>query len=597
MRRLSALALTNLISLCLKSLFTRYEIIGSLDIGGALVETSFLVLLVLLFSLLWEKNSQYVYLLLNITGSLLLLTAIMYFDYYNSIVTYKSLAQAGQVGEVKASIFALFKFKYLLFFADLPVLVLLKKNWPLLEIQKKTYLPILAVTILLIIWGFYRSSNIISEISQYETVGFFAYQFLEASSEAGLLLKDSEKINPALINKIKPSQQNEDRQLYGIAKNKNVIIVQLESVQSLLLNKQIDNREITPNLNKFINEAFFFPYFYTQVGKGNTSDAEFLVNTSIYALGSEPMSTAAAGKSVPSFPKLLSRSGYYSATFHANEVSFWSRKDMYDSLGFNQYFDQDYFGTEDFIAYGVSDEILYKKTVEQLRKRNKQKFYAHIIALSSHYPYDLPETKLTHAITLPESYNDSIVGSYIKSVSYADFAFGVLIDELKASGLYDDTVIVVYGDHQGLQTQNERDISIVNELVGHEYHSVLDHLNVPLIIKVPSATGGKINTIGGLIDVYPTIANLLGLDIGNEIIFGTDLFNTTKNTIGIRFYAPTGTFVTDGYSFSPGKTKDSGQVTLIDSRNEGPAAADSIKELNKILHFMRISDAYIHSLK
>ena len=294
------------------------------------------------------------------------MAAIMYFDYYNSIVTYKSLAQAGQVGEIKASIFALFKLKYILFFADFPVLFLLKKRWPLLEIQKKTYLPILAVTILLIIWGFYRSSNIISEISQYETVGFFAYQFLEASSEAGLLFKDDEEITPGLIHRIKPSQQSEDRQLHGIAKNKNVIIVQLESVQSFLLNKKINNIEVTPNLNKLINEAYYFPNFYTQVGKGNTSDAEFLVNTSIYALGNEPMSTAAAGKSVPSFPKLLSRAGYYSVTFHANEVSFWNRKEMYDSLGFDQYFDKDFFGTEDFIAYGVSDEILYKKRADEL---------------------------------------------------------------------------------------------------------------------------------------------------------------------------------------------------------------------------------------
>ncbi|WP_170169112.1 LTA synthase family protein [Mesobacillus subterraneus] len=598
MRRLSSLAILTLISFCLKSLYTRYEIIGSLEFGGAVVEVSFLFLLFLFLSLLKEKIAHFIYILLNITGSLLLIGAIMYFDYYNSIVTYKSLAQAGQIGDIRTSIFALFKLRYLLLFADLPFLFLYRKRKGLsFKIRRKTYLFLMAANILVIAWGFYKSTNIISEISQYETVGFFAYQFLEASAEKGLLGEDGEEVTPQLVNKIKPSSPKEDPQLNGIARNKNLIIIQLESVQSFLLNKQINNIEVTPNLNKLINEAFYFPHFYTQVGKGNTSDAEFLVNTSIYALGNEPMSTATAGKTLPSLPRHLRQAGYYSATFHANEISFWSRKEMYDALGFDEYFDQDYFGKEDFIAYGVSDEILYKKTIEKLAGFNGQKFYAHIIALSSHYPYDFPETKIAHTITLPDSFNGSIVGSYIKSVSYADFAFGLLLEELKAAGLYDDSVIVVYGDHQGVQTQNEKDTALVNDLVGHDYHSVLDHLNVPLIIKVPSATGGTIDTIGGLVDVYPTIANLLGLDIRDEIVFGTDLLNSKKNTVGIRFYAPTGTFVTKEYTFSPGKTRDSGKITLIENRNESPATPDSIKELNKILEFMKSSDAYIRSIE
>ena len=602
MKKLSILAFLTLFSLAMKSLYARYEIIGSLDIAGAAVEISFLILIFLLITFFHEKISSFLYIALNIIGSLFLLTAIMYFDYYNSIFTYKSLAQAGQLGDIRTSIYALFKIKYLWFFADiLSLLLLWKKTIKLsrrnMQIRKKVILIFAAINVIFLILGFYKASNSINEVSQYNTLGFFAYQLMDASTEIGQLFNEQKNITFDLVASKKPSQLNADLQLRGIAKNKNLIIIQLESVQSFLLNKCIEGVEVTPNLNQLINVSYYFPNFYTQVGKGNTSDAEFLINSSIYALGSEPMSTAIAGKDVPSLPRRLKQAGYYTATFHANEVSFWSRKEMYEALGFEQYFDQDYFGKEDFIAYGVSDEVLYKKTVEKLAELKEEKFYAHIIALSSHYPYDLPETKSQHTIALPEDYKETIVGSYIKSVSYADYAFGVLVQELKSSGLYDDSMIVVYGDHQGVQTQNEKDTTLVNELLGHEYHPILDHLNVPLIIKVPLNDGNTVNSVGGLVDVYPTIANLLGLDIGKEIIFGTDLINAKKNTIGIRFYAPTGTFVTNEYTFTPGKTKDSGLLTSLSNRQESEATHQSVEELDTIINYMKLSDEYVRSLE
>jgi lipoteichoic acid synthase len=603
LKKVSMFAVLTFLFLAIKSLFVRDEIVGSLNVAGSIIEVSFLLLMFLFITFFEKKTFFFLYIVLNIFGSLFLLTSLFYFDYYNSIFTYKSIAQAGQVGEIRTSIYALFKIKYLWLFADFPILFLfwrkLKnlKRKPI-QIRKKVFFIILAADATLITWGFYKSSQMISETSQYNTLGFFAYQLMEASSETGILFRDKTNITPELITSKKPSTLNDDIQLRGIAKNKNLIIVQLESVQNFLLNKRIKGVEITPNLNHFINESFYFPNFYTQVGKGNTSDAELLVNTSIYALGNEPMSSVTTGKEIPSLPRRLKEAGYYTATFHANEISFWSRKEMYEALGFEQYFDQDFFGKEDFIAYGVSDEILYKKTVEKLLEQKDKKFYAHIIALSSHYPYNLPETKSRYTITLPDSYNNSIVGAYIKSVSYADYAFGVLVQELKSSGLYNDSIIVVYGDHQGVQTQNEKDTALVNELLGRDYHSILDHLNVPLIVKIPSKSeGNTINTVGGLVDVYPTIANLLGIDINKDILFGTDLINAETNTIGIRFYAPTGTFVTNKYAFSPGETKNRGQLTYISDRQQSIATDKSLEELEQIIEYMRLSDEYVRNLE
>lgn len=600
MKKFSILAVLTIFSLGIKSLYARFEILGTLDAGGAAIEVSFLILFFLLST--FSNGKHLLYLVLNITGSFFLLTAVMYFDYYNSIFTYKSLAQAGQLGDIRSSIYALFKAKYLWFFSDILFMFLLWKNTKklsqiMIQIRRKPVFILAAINIIFLSISFFRASQQISEINQYNTLGFFAYQLMEVSSETSTLFRGERNITPELVASRKPSHLNTNLQLKGIAKNKNLIIVQLESVQNFLLNKRIEGVEITPNLNRLIKESYYFPHFYTQVGKGNTSDAEFLVNSSIYAIGNEPMSNATAGKHVPSLPRQLKQAGYYTGTFHANEVSFWRRKEMYEALGFEKYFDQDYFGKEDFIAYGVSDEILYKKTVEKLAKLKDKTFYAHIIALSSHYPYDLPEIKNQYTVALPEDYNESIVGSYIKSVSYADYSFGILVEALKTSGLYDDSIIAVYGDHQGVQTQNKKDTALVNELLGHEYHPILDHLNVPFIIKIPDQHGKTVNSAGGLIDVYPTISNLMGLDLGNEIIFGTDLINATSNTVGIRFYAPTGTFVTNNYAFTPGKTNDSGMLTSITDRHESGVTEEAKEGLKKIIHYMKLSDDYVRSMK
>lgn len=504
-----------------------------------------------------------------------------------------------QVGTVSDAILALFKIEYLLLFADLLIIVFLLKlkNFSTFFRIRLNLLFILPIIVFFIVIGFLNANKTISEIIKYEKLGAIGYQFLVLSSDIESIITNGENIAAELL-KIRNSENGTEK-LKGIAKDKHVIIVQLESIQEFIIHLKIDNQEVTPVLNNFLKETYYFPHVYTQVGKGNTSDAEFIVNTSIFAVGDEAMSSVIEGKDVPSLPKLLKERGYHTSTYHSNTVTFWNRKEMYESLGFDEYFDKEYFGKEDIISYGASDEVLYKKTVDKLREhhQNGTKVYANIIAMSSHFPFNIPDDKKQYAINLPSKYDGSIVGSYIEAVSYADYAFGVLLAELKKSGLYEDSIIVVYGDHQGVQMKNDVDRELVRELVGGEYHSVLDHLNVPLMIKIPSMDKGEtIETVGGLVDIYPTLANLLDVNIKEEIVFGRDLFNSTNNIVGIRFYAPTGTYVTRKYSFAPGVDIKSGTITTMKDRNVKEADNEALALLEQLLEYQRMSDTYVKTL-
>ncbi|PLT30606.1 LTA synthase family protein [Peribacillus deserti] len=593
------------LSLILKSFYVKIELLKELTITGMLAEISVIGLIILVLSFYLKKGQLFSFILLDLIYTSLCLSALLFFDYYNTIFTYKSLTEIDQLGTIKDSILALFNREYLVLFADFPLLLVL----PALKFQamkfetpltKKAAIFAAATACTFVSLGLTKSTESVNELSKYDRVGLVGYQFLEAGAEIQSHFIAEQKISAETLEKKRRSTQNGPIRLKGMAEGKNVIIVQLESVQQFLINLEIDGKPVTPNLNKLTKNSLYFPNVYTQVGKGNTSDAEFITNTSLYALGDIPMSSAVEGKTVPSLPRVLGQLGYQTATFHANSVSFWNRKNLYKSLGFNHYYDKKYFGTSDVISYGVSDEVMYRKTTEKLAEfhESNRKFYAHVIALSSHFPYRLPEEKKNDTLGLPKRYKDTFVGSYIEAVSYADYAFGRFVDHLKKAGLYDDTLIVVYGDHQGVQTKSPKDQELLKEIFGREYYNPLDHLNIPLIMKVPGITKGRtIETTGGLVDIYPTAANVLGLDLSKQVVFGNDLTNTDKNTVGIRFYAPTGTFINERFGFLPGKTKNDGIETFLKSRKTIPASEDSVNSMNQILKYMKQSDSYVESLK
>jgi phosphoglycerol transferase MdoB-like AlkP superfamily enzyme len=331
MVKVSPLVIFVFSSLLLKSIYVKYSIVETISLGGFIAEFSSLLLLVIFVSMITARFSIYLLISINLIYSALCLTTLIYFDYYNTIFTYKSLSEINQVGEISDSVFALLKKEYIFLFSDFILLAF----WPKIQkqlsihwiyINKKAAGCILASLLVFLSISIFRTYGTINELGKYGSLGMVGYQFLEAASDINSTFTSEKHISAETIKKNKPTTTKRNIKLHGIAKNKNIIIVQLEAVQNFLLNLKINGIEVTPNLNKLIGNSYYFPHFYTQVGKGNTSDAEFISNTSIYALGDSPMSTAIEGKNVPGLPRSLEENGYHTATFHANNVSFWNRR-------------------------------------------------------------------------------------------------------------------------------------------------------------------------------------------------------------------------------------------------------------------------------
>ncbi|WP_083938147.1 LTA synthase family protein [Paenibacillus daejeonensis] len=577
---------------------------NGLSLMPLMTEIPFVWALFCLIEWFASKRKLLYYLIVNLLLTAIFFAAIMYYKYYGVIVTYHALDQVNQVTAVKNSVWSLMHPYYLLIFIDIIVfsIMLFRKRTPKVNNtprprRKALVMSLFALSVVLCFVNIMPNRASMNEIKKAEDMGILNYEAYTIFAKDEKELVEPDKISREKIERLKRTQALEQANYTAAAQGKNLIIIQMESFQNFLINLEIDGQEITPNMNRLMNENFYFPNFYQQVGQGNTSDAEFVVNTSFYIPPRGAASGVYSGKQLPSLPKLLKEQGYNSATFHTNVVEFWNRGEMYQALGFDRYYDEEYFGTEDAIFFGASDEVLYDKSADELIRMHEsgEPFYAQVISMTAHHPFTIPEEK--YRMTLPERYEKTFVGDYIRSQNYADHALGEFIERLKESGVWQDSLVVVYGDHLGLPIYSltRSDKELMEEIYGREY-SYTDMINIPLaIIAEDMSYPAVFEQIGGQVDILPTVANLLGVSIEDRIYFGQDIVNQTYNLLPQRYYLPSGSLLSDDALLIPGAGYDDGtEYPLAGEGGNGGSISED--EYNRALELLNLSDSYVSQL-
>ncbi|QOX63054.1 sulfatase-like hydrolase/transferase [Anoxybacterium hadale] len=340
--------------------------------------------------------------------------------------------------------------------------------------------------------------------------------------------------------------------LFGVAKGRNLIVIQIESLQNLVINKTYNGQEITPNLNQIIKEnTIYFDNYYQQIGSGNTSDAEFATNNSIYGTLSSYTYKLYAKNYFKGLPKLLKEQGYETAVYHAYEDrDFWNREDAYYSIGFDTYYggiggtENGQFDMTEWMGWGLTDSEFYKQVMPYV-KNMTQPFYSFIISLSNHHPFQM----LDHYkfIDLLPKDEGTIFGNYLNSAAYTDYALGQLMQELKDEGIYDNSIIAFYGDHLGLPKSDEEIFKSVSDFIGKDY-DFDTMMNIPLIITIPGAEQNVNQTVsvaGGQMDFLPTIAYLMGFDALDTVYLGHNLLTIDSGFVAEQTYMTKGSFFED----------------------------------------------------
>ena len=362
----------------------------------------------------------------------------------------------------------------------------------------------------------------------------------------------------------------------NIFEGKNVILIHGESMMRNAMDLSFNGIEVTPTLNRLAKQGMFFSNFYSQVSVGTSSDSELTYNTSLMPTKSGTAFVSYSDRTYISTPKLLKEKGYYTFSMHANNADFWNRRAMHKSLGYDRFYSKtDYKVTKDnTIGLGLSDKEFFKQSVAKIKKINEQhdKWYGLAIMLSNHTPFsdvekygdytvDIKETVTkedgtTEEVTYPYMEGTKL-GNYFKSLHYADSALGEFIDELDAEGLLDNTIIVLYGDHDARLPRADYNKLYNYNMETHEFLSEDDPnykeydsfqyeigRRVPFIIWSKDMEGTKLNqevtNVMGMYDVMPTLGNMLGFN--NKYALGHDIFNIKDNNIVVF---PNGNWVTN----------------------------------------------------
>jgi len=555
------------------------------------------------FSFLFRGKRKYTSLVIIYTlMSILLYANIVYYRFFSDFITIPTLSQTQNFGDLGGSVLSLLKPYDILFFVDVFVMFYLRfsrkiqKESNRLGYKKATAIIAFALAISVLNLGLAEADRpqllsrgfdrnyIVKYLGMYNYTIYDSVETMKASSQRALA--DSSDITE-VINYTKSNYANPNAKYFGAAKGMNVIYLHLESFQNFLINYKLNGEEVTPFLNSLTKDknTMYFDNFFHQTGQGKTSDAEFMLENSLFGLPQGSAYITKAQNTYQAAPSILKDYGYTSAVFHGNNGSFWNRNVIYKSFGYDKFFDANYYNTDssgDMAEYGVLDKPFFEQS-QSLLSSLPQPFYTKLITVGNHYPYKMDQ----NLVTIDKANTgDPSVDNYFQTARYADEAIEQVFNQLKELGLYDNTMIVLYGDHYGISDNHN---TAMEQVIGKEI-TPFESANlqrVPLFIHVPGMQGGTDHTYGGQTDLLPTVLHLLGIDTQKFVQFGSDLLSEEHDEIvpfrNGDFVSPTIDSINE--KFYDNKTG----LLLDDSQLE---SAKTIK--NEVDHKLHLSDKVVN---
>lgn len=543
------------------------------------------------------KNRFAYYMSFNVFLTAICMINSVYYTFYTSFASVSMLSLTQYIGDVgDAVVENVLQLKDLVYLLSPLALILVhlklkKKNYykkfELKSDRKKKTVKTLSFTgVLLVLFLVTLSSLDVSRFvkqwnKEYIVMRFGIYIYQANDLVVSLQPKINsmfgyEKAKKAFDEYFDGKDEVQTNEYTNVFEGKNVIVIHAESMMRNAMNLSFNDIEVTPTLNKLSKEGMYFSNFYSQVSVGTSSDSELTYNTSLMPTKSGTAFVSYSDRDYISTPELLKEKGYYTFSMHANNADFWNRRAMHKSLGYDRFFSKaDYKVTkENTIGLGLSDKEFFKQSISKIKKiaEKNDKWYGLSIMLSNHTPFsdvekygeylvdikgtETKEDGTTEEVTYPYMEGTKL-GNYFKSIHYADSALGEFINELDEAGLLENTIIVLYGDHDARLPRADYNKLYNYNMETHEFLTEEDPnykeydsfqyevgRRVPFIIWSKDMAGTDLNkeitNVMGMYDVMPTLGNMLAFH--NKYALGHDIFNINENNIVVF---PNGNWVTN----------------------------------------------------
>ncbi|WP_422661512.1 LTA synthase family protein [Paenibacillus sp. EC2-1] len=561
--------------------------------------------------------------LMNLILTGLIYADLVFYRYFEDFITVPVLMQAGQVGSLGESIRSLIHWQDLFFFIDWIIIVPLTVSLsfrkrrlhsntrpsmkPSLSRKNIMVRRFIAGTLTLLL-GCLLTFAPIKIASKTWAVGLFESNWWNVTlyNVAGLIgfhgydiyrySKDNLGPKPVLgqeeVQKIQTwfdeerSNRTVKNNTFGKYEGSNVIMIQVEAFMNFVVNQSINGQEITPNFNKLIKESMYYSNFYHQTALGRTSDADFVTQSSLLPLPMGSVFTRYANHKYDTIPSILKENGYAANVYHSYDSSFWNRNNVYREMNYDRYYSKKDFVQDEMIGWSVSDASFFKQSLNMM-KDVKEPFYSFLITLSSHHPYGIPKEKQKLDTG---DFQGTIFGSYLQSMHYVDEALGQFEEQMKSQGLWDNSILLIYGDHDN----SIKDEAFYEQFLKHDV-TELDMKQimnqVPLLIHLPDGgQAGVYEEAAGMMNTAPTIYHLLGISQEPYYLMGDSLLSGKERLVPFR----SGAFSNHDVFFIPAETGSFENGTCYDLSTRNPTDINACKQgYEETKNQLKISDQTI----
>lgn len=478
------------------------------------------------------KTYGYVQCFLFVLTAFLKIALSIYFKHFGDFLMLARVKQARHLGGVTNFIYAeLFSPVYIAIFllATIGCYICLKGlgyyniRKKIKHIEKYTLISTGCLFVIMSISNVFSSAN---EMYSMATKSIFNLNSIThaASNE------DFSKMSSVLFRNYKHKNK-----FTGLGKGKNLLVIQVESLQKAFMHKKIKGQEITPYLNKLADSkgTIYLNNYHELLGFGNTSDAEYVSMTSMYPNTIDSSYVTYKDTKTFGLPFIANKMGYDVVSMHGFTGKFYDRDVYHSTIGFKKsYFGEDYDQNE-ILGMGLSDGSFFRQSLPILKNLDqKGPYFSFMITLTSHVPYDMPEEYRVFR-TKESAYENSGVYKYMDSIHYFDKVLGEFLEDMRSQGFLDNTVVAIYGDHYAIEINDKEEKKDMSEFLGHEYYYD-DMQNIPLIILVPGLEENiQSNSLGSQVDFLPTILNIMSWNEEVIPMFGVDLLdeNLSKDNV------------------------------------------------------------------
>lgn len=575
--------IANFLNAILLRLFTT----GSFSVRALFFDLGFVLFLGSLSFLIKKKNRNIYYIIASFLMVACCIINSMYYNYYNSFVSISLLATSVFVKDVGDAVldFALKASDWIYLWEFIGLYIVIKKNKNTFDVSRNNFIKTVLVSIIALGIGctmppynsFSRLIKLWNRVSVVNSFGVYIYQIDDMIQSLKPTFNNIFGYDKAL--KEVKEYYNENKYVpsvnayTGIFEGKNVIVIHAESLQTFTLGLSFNDKEVAPNINKLAKEGIYFNNFYAQVGVGTSSDSEFTYATGLLPANSGTVFVNYYNNKFITMQNMIKNKGYYVFSMHGNVGDFWNRDVMHLNMGYDKFYSKSSFVIDEEYGLGLSDKSFFRQVVPMIKdiKTSLGKpYYGTLITLTNHTPwrdanlysdYEMSmKVNILGEEVVRDYINDKAMGKYLKSVHYMDEAIGQFMADMDKEGLLDDTVIVIYGDHDARigkkQFEYMYNYDPVNDRVLHSTEDGYREFNdydyelskkVPFIIWSKDMDKGiEIDTPMGMIDVSATLGNMLG--VYNKYSLGKDVMNVDKSE-GIVVFKD-GSYITDKIYYS-----------------------------------------------